>query len=133
MNELTIEATLENMYTVLGFVKRHISECPEKVQNQIAIVVDEIFSNIARCAYSPGVGNVTVRVALKDSILLEFEDSGIAYDPLSKEDPDLTLDLEEREIGGLGIFITKNIMDEMEYRRDGDNNILTMKKYLHDD
>ena len=59
---------------------------------------------------------------------LVFADSGIPYDPLKKEDPDVTLPARERQIGGLGIFMTKRIMDETEYEyRDG-KNILTLRK-----
>ena len=128
MNELYIEAKLENIDDVLDFVDEHIKNCPPKIRSEFGIVVDEIFSNIARYAYSPSVGGVTVRVAVDDDITLEFEDGGMAYNPLSAADPDLTPPVEERQIGGLGVFMVKNIMDSMEYRRDGNKNILTVKK-----
>jgi len=130
MDELFIEATLENIEIVIGFVNARIEDCPPKIKNQIEIAVDEIFSNIARYAYHPAVGNATVRMLVDSEIIIEFEDSGIAYDPLSAEDPDITLSIEERKIGGLGIFMVKNLMDSVEYRRSGDNNILTIKKRL---
>ena len=101
-----------------------------KIQNQIRIVVDEVFSNIARYAYHPEVGGATVRIAVDDDITIEFEDSGVAYDPLAKEDPDVSLSAEEREIGGLGLFLVKNLMDSVEYRREGNKNILRIKKSL---
>ena len=126
MDELIIEAKLENFDTVLDFINERISGCPMKIQNKIGIAVDEIFSNIARYAYYPGVGNVGVRIAVDSDITIEFEDSGIAYDPLSAAAPDTTLPAEEREVGGLGIFMVKNIMDSMEYRRDGGKNILAI-------
>jgi len=130
MDELIIEATLENMETVLDFVNEKIWNCPMKTQNQIRIVVDEIFSNIVRYAYKPKSGGAAVRIAVGDEITIEFEDSGVAYDPLAKEDPDVSLSAEEREIGGLGLFMVKNLMDSVEYRRDGNKNILTIKKSL---
>jgi len=130
MDELFIEAKLENIETVLDFINARLENCPPKIKNQIEIAIDEIFSNIAHYAYHPGVGNATVRMLVDSEIIIEFEDSGIAYDPLSAEDPDITLSLEEREIGGLGIFMVKKLMDSVEYRRDGDNNILTIKKRL---
>ena len=99
-----------------------------KTQNQIRIAVDEIFSNIARYAYNPGVGGATVRIAVDDDITIEFEDSGAAYDPLDNEAPDISLSAEEREIGGLGLFMVKNLMDSVEYRRAGTKNILTIRK-----
>ena len=130
MNELLIEAKLENMDTVLDFVNERLGDCSIKIQNQIGIAVDEIFSNIARYAYHPEVGSATVRIFIGDDIIIEFEDCGAAYDPLISSDPDTTLSSEEREIGGLGIFMVKNIMDSIEYRRDGSKNVLIIKKKI---
>jgi len=130
MDELIIEAKLENMDTVLDFISEKIEDCPKKIQNQIRIVVDEVFSNIARYAYQPKVGGAVVRIAVDDDVIIEFEDSGVAYDPLAKEDPDISLSAEEREIGGLGLFMVKNLMDSVEYRRAGNKNVLTIRKNL---
>lgn len=130
MNELIIEAKLENMDAVLDFVNKHLMDTPPKIKNQIGIAVDEVFSNIARYAYNPDVGGAVVRVAADDDITIEFEDSGVAYDPLSGDAPDTALSAEEREIGGLGMFIVKKIMDSAEYKRMGSKNILTIKKKL---
>jgi len=130
MNELIIEAKLENMDAVQDFISARIEDCPMKTQNQIRIAVDEIFSNIARYAYSIKTGGATVRIAVDTDITIEFEDNGTAYDPLAKDDPDVSLSADEREIGGLGLFIVKNLMDSVEYRRDGSKNILTIKKRL---
>jgi len=130
MNELIIEAKLENMDTVLDFVSERISDCPVKIQNQIGIAVDEIFSNIARYAYHPESGGVAVRIAVGNDITIQFEDSGIAYNPLINDNPDITLAAEEREVGGLGVFMVKNIMDSVEYRREERKNILTIKKTI---
>jgi len=128
MNELCIEAKLENIKAVLDFVNERLGDRPMKIQNQIGIAVDEIFSNIARYAYHPDTGDATVRIIVDSDITIEFEDSGIAYDPLSAEPPDITLPIEEREIGGLGLFVVKNLMDSVAYRREGGKNILTIKK-----
>ena len=130
MNELKIEAILDNMDAVLDFVFTHIGDCSPKTKNKIAIAVDEIFSNIARYAHHPETNEATVRVTSGDIITLEFEDSGAAFDPLAKSDPDISLSAGERDIGGLGIFMVKNIMDSVEYRREGSKNILTIKKWL---
>lgn len=130
MNELIIEAKLENMEAVLDFINGRIRECPPKIQNQIGIAVDEIFSNIYQYAYHPVSGNVTVRITVAEDIIIEFEDNGIAYDPISALPPETTLSAEEREIGGLGIFMVKNIMDLVEYRREGNKNILLIKKRI---
>lgn len=130
LEELMIEATLDNMDTVLDFVGERLEDCPMKIKNQIEIAVDEVFSNIARYAYHPDVGGVTVRVVVGDDVTIEFEDSGIAYDPLSKDDPDVSLPPEKRKNGGLGVFMVKNIMDSVKYRREGGKNIMTIKKRL---
>ena len=128
MNELFIEATLENMDTVMDFVNKHIEEYPSKIKNQIGIAVDEIFSNIASYAYNPETGVAAVRIEAGENITIEFEDSGAPYNPLTAPAPDISLPAQKREIGGLGIFMVKNIMDSVEYRREGNKNILTVKK-----
>ena len=95
--------------------------------------IDELFGNIARYAYTPGSGDVTVRVDILDSppaVEITFIDGGVPYDPLAKEDPDITLNADRREIGGLGIFMVKKTMDGMKYEyRDG-KNVLAIKKNL---
>jgi anti-sigma regulatory factor (Ser/Thr protein kinase) len=117
---------------VSDFVAGRLGDCPPKVKNQIMIAVDEIFSNIARYAYDVGIGNATIRVAADDDIIVEFEDSGMAYNPLTADDPDTMLPAEERELGGLGIFMVRKLMDSVEYRREGNKNILTLIKRLYD-
>ncbi len=126
MQELIIEAKIENMDIVQDFISTNLQGCTAKVQHKISIAVDEIFSNVAHYAYNPKVGDLTIRILMDDAITIEFEDRGIAYDPLSLSTPDVTLSAEEREIGGLGIFMVKNIMDSVEYRREEDRNVLTI-------
>ena len=130
MKELLIEAKLENLDRVLDFISDFIQDYPIKTQNQINIAIDEVFSNIARYAYPHDTDEATVRieVEVKEEITITFEDNGIAYDPLAKQDPDTELSTEEREIGGLGIFLVKKLMDDVEYKRIGDKNILILKK-----
>lgn len=135
MKELTLQATVENIETVTDFVNKQLEafDCPMKTQTQIDIAIDEIFSNIAHYAYKPDIGNATVRVDIAENPLavkITFIDNGIPYDPLAKPDPDITLSAEERQIGGLGIYMVKKNMDEVLYEyRDGQN-ILTIKKNL---
>lgn len=102
-----------------------------KVQAQIDIAIDEVFSNIANYAYAPDTGRALVRIETcrePASITLTFKDQGVAYNPLEKKDPDVTLALEEWEIGGLSIFMVKKSMDKMFYRRRGRQNVLTVFK-----
>lgn len=135
MCEITIEAKIENLNEVLAFVDGQLEElgCPIKAQMQIDIAVEEIFVNIASYAYTPGVGNAVVRFESSQdpaSVTITFIDSGVPYDPVQKDDPDVTLSAEERGIGGLGIYMAKKAVDDMKYvYRDGQN-ILSISKSI---
>lgn len=135
MKELNIAATIENIELVTEFVNEQLEalDCPMKAQVQIDIAIDELFSNIARYAYNPGVGNATVRVEVSEeplAVVITFIDNGVPYDPIAKADPDTTLSAEEREIGGLGIYMVKKSMDEIAYEYKDGQNILAIKKNL---
>lgn len=135
MDQLTVEAKTENLEEVLGFVDRHLEamDCSPKVSVQIDVAVEELFVNIAHYAYSPGTGDATIDVEiLKDpaAIAITFTDRGKPFDPLAKEDPDITLSAEERQIGGLGIYMVKKSMDEVAYEYKDGQNILRIKKIL---
>ena len=135
MDKLTVEAKTENLEEVLGFVDRHLEtmDCSTKVSVQIDVAVEELFVNIAHYAYSPGTGSATIGVEiLKDpaAIAITFTDRGKPFDPLAKEDPDITLSAEERQIGGLGIYMVKKSMDEVVYEYKDGQNILRIKKNL---
>lgn len=133
MKELTIEATPENVDKVIEFIDGMLEEygCGMKAQMAVDVAVDELFSNIAHYAYNPDTGYATVLVdVVNDPLAVEitFIDNGVPYDPLAKADPDTTLPVEEREIGGLGIFIVKKSMDMVSYEYKDGKNILTIKK-----
>ena len=135
MNELTIEATLENIATVTEFVDRELEslDCPMKMLMQINIAIDELFGNIAQYAYSPETGPATVRVEVEEaplSVIITFIDNGRPYDPLSGEDPDVRLPVEERDIGGLGVFLVKKTMDDISYEYRNGQNILRIRKNM---
>lgn len=135
MSELTLEAKTENLDKVLSFVDEHLEEqeCPMKTQMQIDIAVEELFVNIAHYAYNPEVGPVTIRVEVQKeplAVTITFIDHGVPYDPLAKEDPDITLSAEERQIGGLGIFMVKKSMDDIAYEYKDGQNILYIKKKI---
>lgn len=135
MNELTIAATLENIEAVTDFVNHQLEalDCPMKAQMQIDVAIDELFSNIARYSYNPEVGQATVRVEVVDeplAVIITFIDNGVPYDPLAEADPDVTLSAEERQFGGLGIYIVKKSMDEISYEYKDGQNILTIKKCI---
>ena len=132
---MTIAATVENIGAVTDFVNEQLEalDCPIKARMQIDIAIDELFGNIAHYAYHPKIGDATVRVEVIQeplSVVVTFIDQGVPFDPLKKEDPDTGLSAEERDIGGLGIFMVKKSMDEISYvHRDG-KNILSIRKQL---
>ena len=133
MKELTIAATVKNIEAVTDFVNEQLEalDCPVKAQMQIGIAIDELFGNIAQYAYNPDVGEATVRVEVQQnplSVVITFIDGGVPYDPLTAADPDTTLSAEERDLGGLGIFMVKKSMDEMTYRHENGKNILSIRK-----
>lgn len=133
--EICVEALTDNLDQVNEFVESMIEDsgCSARTVMQVRISVEEIFVNIANYAYSPEIGKATIAVEVSDDqamVTIMFMDSGTPYDPLAKEDPDVTLSFEERQIGGLGIYMTKKFMDEMEYKYKDGKNILILKKKL---
>ncbi len=135
MKEITVQATDSELANVLNFVTEELEscDCPLKAQMQIEVAVEELFVNIAHYAYSPEIGMATVRVSVKEEPLtveITFIDNGVQYDPLAKPDPDVTLSAEERGIGGLGIYMVKKSMDDIQYEYKDGRNILTIKKNL---
>ena len=135
MKELNIEATPENIDSVIAFVDEQLEEygCGMKEQMAIDVAVDELFANIAHYAYNPETGYATVRIdVIKEPLSVEitFIDNGISYDPLAKIDPDTSLSVEDRPIGGMGIFIVKKSMDLVNYEYKDGKNVLTIKKTI---
>ena len=131
MLEIKIPAKTELLDEVLEFVNAAMREAmiDRKHEININIAVEEVFVNIAHYAYSSDEGNVTISVdASQNNLAIEFRDSGQPYNPLSRDDPDTTLSAEEREIGGLGIFMVKKLMDNVSYRYENGNNVLTISK-----
>lgn len=130
------EASVKNMDEIVEFFEVELEkmDCPMKEAMQINIAVDEFYSNIANYAYGNKTGPATITleelVEPKHGALITFIDEGMPYNPLKKEDPDTTLSAEERGIGGLGIFMAKDLMDEIEYAYREDKNILFVKKYF---
>ncbi len=135
MKELLITAQIENLDEVLDFVLKQLDTkgCSSRIKNQIAVAVEEIFVNIAHYAYAPEVGEASIRVELTDepvSIIMSFMDGGKAFDPLAKPDPDISLPAGKRKIGGLGVFMVKQTMDDVSYEYKNGKNILTIKKKI---
>lgn len=126
-------AQVSSLPAVTDFVEQELEKagCPPKLRMQISLCVEELFTNIASYAYPDGSGDVTFSMTCRGSeMTLCITDSGLPFDPLGQSDPDVTLSAEERQIGGLGIFIVKKTMDEVSYERRGAQNVLTLKKKL---
>ena len=130
---LRVDADDKKLPEVLEFVDTLLEEnnCSMKVQMQIDISLEELFVNIAHYAYPEKNGWAEIRAKIEDgSIVITLVDGGRPYDPLAKPDPDITLGVEDRQIGGLGIFISKKQMDEIKYSYTDGHNVLTMKKKI---
>ena len=135
MKELNVLANLDSVDEVMEFVTGELEQlnCSMKVQTQIEIAVEELFVNIANYAYNPDEGPATVRVEVEKeppAISITFIDEGVPYDPLAKEDPEVTLGADERQIGGLGIFMVKESMDDIDYEYKDGKNILHIRKLI---
>ena len=131
----TFPAKLDALNDVLGFVEETLEgyECPMKVQTAICVAIEEVFVNVAHYAYGDGEGDMTLEIGFDEAsrtVTFRMADKGVPFDPLKKPDPDITLSAEDREIGGLGIFITKKTMNEVTYAYENGENILTMIKKI---
>jgi len=130
-----IPAKLENLESMLQFIRNGAEqqEFSGKEINKIQVAAEEALVNVISYAYPDDGGNVEIRCDAKgaEGLVIEIIDWGIPFDPLSLPEPDIEAPPEEREVGGLGIYIMRNIMDEVSYKRDGDLNILTLTKYIN--
>lgn len=133
MEELKLQASDATLQDVLGTIENHLLErgCDGMLITQILMAAEEIYVNIAHYAYGGESGDVVVQMEIMQdtkNCRITFRDHGIAYNPLEKEDPDVTLSAEERPIGGLGIYLVKQAMDRVEYEYKDGYNILTIEK-----
>ncbi len=135
MKSIIVPAVQDELDKVREFVTEELEsfECTPKAQFQMELAVEEIFVNIASYAYSPDVGDVSVSFELSDDLVVAtvtFTDHGKPFDPLAKEDADTSKEaLLERE-GGLGILLTKKLMDDVSYHYEDGKNILTISKNI---
>ena len=135
MKEITVTAETTRLEDVLNFIDRELEnvQCSIKVRSQIAVAVEEIFVNIAQYAYRPEIGEATIQSTVNHDpliVTIQFFDRGKPYNPLEKNDPNTKLGINERNPGGLGIFIVKKTMDEIDYEYKDGKNILTIRKAL---
>ena len=137
MKEIKVDATLENLSKVFESLQEVLDKLDVKpqVKRQVKMCVEEIYMNISNYAYCPEIGLAKITfdvIGGKGStrIVISFSDSGKPYDPLKHTDPDLSLDLDDTPIGGLGIYLVKTTMDKVEYESKDGQNVLTMEKEL---
>ena len=135
MESKIFPAKVEALTDVLAFVEQILEkhECAMKIQTAICVAIEEVFVNVAHYAYGEKQGDVKFTITFDKQtreITFRMADKGVAFDPLKKPDPDVTLSAENREIGGLGIFITKKTMDLVTYAYENGENILTMIKKI---
>ncbi len=135
MREITIPAHSDQLNYVTDFISEDLEreQCSARVNMQVCLAVEEIFLNIVNYAYRPKDGDATVRCSIGGDplqIIIQFLDKGHPYNPLERKEPNLDLTAEEREIGGLGIFLVKKSMDSVEYVYQEGKNILTIIKRL---
>ncbi|SDB50741.1 Anti-sigma regulatory factor (Ser/Thr protein kinase) [Pseudobutyrivibrio sp. YE44] len=133
MKEIRIDASIENVERLVSILDEQLEavDCPMKAQLQLDVAVEEIFSNISHYAYGENKGQVSIRMDISpERGLIEFMDQGEPFNPLEKEDPDVEAAAESNQLGGLGIYIVKESMDEVSYEYRDRKNVLTIKKYF---
>lgn len=133
--ERTFEAKVDNLHDVLGFLEEQLEahEASMKVITVMSISVEEMYANVCMYAYEgqPEVGNCKIAISFEDdSAIVALTDDGIPFNPLAKVDPDIHAAAEDRGIGGLGIYMVKEYMDECKYERVNEQNIFTMRKKI---
>lgn len=128
---------MENMHEILGVVEEMLNslQCPPRTITQVLLCVEEVYVNVTWYAYEEGEGTCHLRYEVENLeeggvVKVDMWDQGIPFNPLEKDDPDITLKAEERKIGGLGIFMTKTMMDEIGYEYvDGKNHLFMTKNW----
>ena len=137
MLDFEIDAKIENLHSVFDRLTEELKQldCGDRTINQCKLCAEEIFMNVASYAYNPETGKV--RITLEDvrnsderRLVFTFSDKGTPYDPLSAKDPDINAELEDREIGGLGVFLVKSTMDDVSYKYTDGQNVLRFEKVI---
>ena len=134
MHTANYPATLDQLEPMLLWILEEAKTLgfAEQKLYQIRLVAEEVLVNIINYGYPDKNGDIQINLIPKEkeSLTIEVVDSGISFDPLSRPDPDLSLPLEDRKIGGLGVFLLRKLMDEVSYKRQDNRNILTFVKKL---
>lgn len=130
MDSLVLPAKMDSLEPLRAHVLARVEkwQLAPAVCAKIELVLEEVLTNIIHYAYPDGEGNMEVRCAVERNSLfrLEILDWGSPFDPLSSNDPDVTKGVEQRDVGGLGIFLLRNMVDELHYKRVDGKNILSI-------
>ena len=125
-------AQIEHLHALKEFIVGHARKAgfEDKQCGQIELALDELLTNVISYAYPEEQGSVTVRCVTNNEgdLFIQIADSGIPFDPLKKRDPEFGTSIEDSKIGGLGIHLARQMLDEMKYSRKGNLNILTVCK-----
>ncbi|MGB9977988.1 ATP-binding protein [Methanobacterium sp.] len=137
MNKLTVPAKIENLQKVMDFLSNQLDSVDYimKARLQLELSIEEAYVNIVNYAYGSEEGEIIICCNVDKSPLkvkMQFIDYGNPYNPLKSENPDISLNAEEKEIGGLGIFLIKKNVDDISYEYLDGKNILTIQKKLND-
>ena len=134
MAEKRFEALGKNLEPVISFLEENLESlgCPFKEEQQMCIAVEELFINIVNYAYPESAGPADVEIRELPGRVIEviLRDGGVPFNPLELKDPDITLKAEDRQIGGLGIYMVKKSMDEVTYQYENGQNILILRKKI---
>ena len=139
MQSANIPASMENLPRVMSLTGRFLKEagCGEDDRRLIEISVEEIFTNIASYAYKTKEGTVWMEWDVRKTgetqkeIVIRFQDEGVPYDPFVRKNPDLTLPIEDRPVGGLGVYMVKQFMDDAGHCYENGSNVTVIKKRFH--
>lgn len=141
---MTMPAKQEHMASMIGFIKKAVENHGgnQKDIYQIHLISEEIILNIIKYAYPEAPGDIEIAYEFyqkagagddfRNKMMIRITDQGIPFNPLEKDEPDISLPVDERNIGGLGIFMVRNLVDDLSYHRDDHQNILTIIKQLHE-
>lgn len=136
MKELYFQPIARRAEEIIDAILRtpEVASCP-KESYAIHLVCEELVVNVVSYAYADEAeGYLKIQIEKADgAITIRFIDGGVAFNPLEREMPDVSLSMEERQIGGLGIFLTVQMMDEVQYERINNENVVTIKKRISDE
>ena len=136
MEFLTVPASMEHLYKVMTLTEQILEQarCGKDDKRLVEISVEEIFTNIASYAYGCEGGQIWVQWDIKEAgeaqkeIIICFQDQGQPYNPFARKDPDFTLPIEKRPVGGLGVYMVKQFIDYVDYQYKTGCNITTIRK-----